>query len=275
MPRCSRRSIIALGAFAARTLLKTQDPISRLRGRVYDYRGAQLIPTFHPSFLLRSPGYKREAWEDLKKALALLGRQPPTALPQRARSGPMTRVSPYAFSVSLVGHLQQLARAPHPRGRARALPRGAHLSAFPTRSSIPVVGARVLVPLGKRIVTGVVTGHAEQAPAGDDGIKAVVDVLDGDAFLPAEIVSLALWVAEYYACGAGEAIGAAMPPRAWIESERHARITDAGHARMLLERGARRDILEQLRRQAAASRRLIGEGRGIARRAGDSSATAC
>jgi DNA polymerase len=70
--------VIALGAFAARTLLKTQDPISRLRGRVYEYRGAQLIPTFHPSFLLRSPGYKREAWEDLKKALALLGRQPPS-----------------------------------------------------------------------------------------------------------------------------------------------------------------------------------------------------
>ena len=39
----------------------------------------QLIPTFHPSFLLRSPGYKREAWEDLKKALGLLGRQPPVA----------------------------------------------------------------------------------------------------------------------------------------------------------------------------------------------------
>jgi len=71
--------IIALGAFAARALLKTQDPISRMRGRVYDYRGVQLIPTFHPSFLLRSPGYKREAWEDLKKALGLLGRQPPGA----------------------------------------------------------------------------------------------------------------------------------------------------------------------------------------------------
>jgi DNA polymerase len=73
--------VIALGAFAARTLLKTQDPISRLRGRVFDYRGAKLIPTFHPSFLLRSPGYKREAWDDLKKALALLGRQLPSAPP--------------------------------------------------------------------------------------------------------------------------------------------------------------------------------------------------
>ena len=73
--------VIALGAFAARTLLQTQDPISRLRGRVFDYRGVKLIPTFHPSFLLRSPGYKREAWDDLKKALALLGREIPGAAP--------------------------------------------------------------------------------------------------------------------------------------------------------------------------------------------------
>lgn len=76
--------IIALGAFAARTLLETDAPISRLRGRVHEYRGAPLIPTFHPSFLLRSPGYKREAWEDLKQALALLGRQPPGAIPPAA-----------------------------------------------------------------------------------------------------------------------------------------------------------------------------------------------
>jgi uracil-DNA glycosylase len=69
--------IIALGAFAARALLKTQDPVSRMRGRVYSYRGAKLIVTFHPSFLLRSPGYKREAWEDLKKALVELGLEPP------------------------------------------------------------------------------------------------------------------------------------------------------------------------------------------------------
>ena len=71
--------VIALGAFAARTLLKTDAPISRLRGRVFDYRGAKLIPTFHPSFLLRSPGYKREAWDDLKLALSVLGRAVPGA----------------------------------------------------------------------------------------------------------------------------------------------------------------------------------------------------
>lgn len=70
--------IVALGSFAAKTLLKTQSPISRLRGRVYDYHGAKLVPTFHPSYLLRSPGQKREAWEDLKLALSLLGREVPS-----------------------------------------------------------------------------------------------------------------------------------------------------------------------------------------------------
>jgi DNA polymerase len=64
--------IVALGAFAAKTLLRSEETISRLRGQVYDFRGAKLIPTFHPSFLLRSPDRKRDAWEDLKKARALL-----------------------------------------------------------------------------------------------------------------------------------------------------------------------------------------------------------
>jgi len=64
--------IVALGTFAARTLLRTLDPISRLRGRVYDYRGAKLIPTFHPAYLLRNPGSKREVWEDMKVVRSLL-----------------------------------------------------------------------------------------------------------------------------------------------------------------------------------------------------------
>jgi uracil-DNA glycosylase family 4 len=64
--------IVALGTFAARTLLRTLDPISRLRGRVYDYRGAKLIPTFHPAYLLRNPSSKREVWEDMKVARKLL-----------------------------------------------------------------------------------------------------------------------------------------------------------------------------------------------------------
>jgi uracil-DNA glycosylase family 4 len=66
------RVIVALGSFAAKTLLGSDESISRLRGRVYDFRGAKLVPTFHPSFLLRSPDRKRDAWEDLKRARALL-----------------------------------------------------------------------------------------------------------------------------------------------------------------------------------------------------------
>jgi len=64
--------IVALGSFAAKALLRSNDSISRLRGRIYDFRGAKLVPTFHPAFLLRSPDRKRDAWEDLKRARALL-----------------------------------------------------------------------------------------------------------------------------------------------------------------------------------------------------------
>jgi DNA polymerase len=64
--------IVALGSFAARTLLNTEEAISRLRGRVYRFDGAQLIATYHPAYLLRSPDKKRETWEDMKKVRQLL-----------------------------------------------------------------------------------------------------------------------------------------------------------------------------------------------------------
>jgi uracil-DNA glycosylase family 4 len=68
--------VVALGTFAAHTLLGTDAPISRLRGRVHDFRGgSKLIPTFHPAFLLRSPDRKRDVWEDMKKVRALLAEQ--------------------------------------------------------------------------------------------------------------------------------------------------------------------------------------------------------
>jgi DNA polymerase len=66
--------IVALGTFAARALLRTLDPISRLRGRVYEYRGAKLIPTFHPAYLLRNPASKRDVWEDMKVVRGLLAK---------------------------------------------------------------------------------------------------------------------------------------------------------------------------------------------------------
>jgi uracil-DNA glycosylase family 4 len=64
--------IIALGKFSAQSLLRTSEPITRLRGRSFNYRGATLIPTFHPAYLLRNPSAKREVWEDMKKARAIL-----------------------------------------------------------------------------------------------------------------------------------------------------------------------------------------------------------
>lgn len=61
------RVIVALGAFAARTLLETDEGISRLRGRFLDVKGHPVMPTYHPAYLLRNPSAKRSVWEDLKK----------------------------------------------------------------------------------------------------------------------------------------------------------------------------------------------------------------
>jgi uracil-DNA glycosylase family 4 len=62
--------ILALGNFAAQTLLGIKEGISKLRGKAYEYRSSTLVPTFHPAFLLRNPGqeFKRMAWDDLKLA---------------------------------------------------------------------------------------------------------------------------------------------------------------------------------------------------------------
>jgi DNA polymerase len=59
--------ICALGTFAAQTLLRTSTPISRLRGRFYDYEGIRLLPTYHPAFLLRNPAKKADVWQDMQK----------------------------------------------------------------------------------------------------------------------------------------------------------------------------------------------------------------
>src|SRR5262245_9059430 len=75
----------------------------------------------------------------------------------------------------------------------------------------PVVGARVVVPLGSRWVTGVVAETDAQAPD-TDAIKAIREVLDGHAFVPQAVVELAQWTATYYGAGAGETITAVLPP---------------------------------------------------------------
>ena len=58
--------IVALGKFAAQTLLRTPEPISRLRGRFHRIGDIRVMPTFHPSYLLRNPAAKREVWDDMK-----------------------------------------------------------------------------------------------------------------------------------------------------------------------------------------------------------------
>ena len=66
------RVVVALGKFAAQSLLRTNEPITRLRGREYKYRDAILMPTYHPAYLLRNPSSKREVWEDMKRVRAIL-----------------------------------------------------------------------------------------------------------------------------------------------------------------------------------------------------------
>jgi DNA polymerase len=64
--------IVALGKFAAQCLLRTTEPITKIRGREFKYRDAILIPTYHPAYLLRTPSAKRDVWEDMKRVRAIL-----------------------------------------------------------------------------------------------------------------------------------------------------------------------------------------------------------
>ena len=117
---------------------------------------------------------------------------------------------------------------------------------IPTGHPLPTRGARVRVPLGNRLVVGCVidveqpvdsTGSPRPA---SETVKAVVEVIDTEPFLPAAVLDLALWITEYYACGPGDAVAAAMPPYAWsrkgltsrrgsaFKTERVARLTTEG-----------------------------------------------
>jgi uracil-DNA glycosylase family 4 len=72
--------IVTLGKFAAQALLREDTPISRLRGQWQKYEGVPLMPTFHPAYLLRSPGEKGKVWDDLKQVMKKLD-LPPRAGP--------------------------------------------------------------------------------------------------------------------------------------------------------------------------------------------------
>jgi uracil-DNA glycosylase len=71
--------ICCLGTVAAQSLLETTTPVGKLRGRIHNYRGSKVIVTYHPSYLLRSPDMKKEAWIDLQLLLKEMG----MPIPQR------------------------------------------------------------------------------------------------------------------------------------------------------------------------------------------------
>ena len=68
------RVLVGLGKFSAQWLLKTAEPITRIRGRVGEYDGIAVMPTYHPAYLLRNPAAKKDVWEDMKVVLRILGR---------------------------------------------------------------------------------------------------------------------------------------------------------------------------------------------------------
>jgi uracil-DNA glycosylase len=68
--------IVALGAVAAKNLLAVNDSMANLRGRWYDFKGARLLVTYHPAFLLRDPRQKKEAWKDLQMVMKYLDLKP-------------------------------------------------------------------------------------------------------------------------------------------------------------------------------------------------------
>ncbi|HKV47759.1 MAG TPA: uracil-DNA glycosylase [Candidatus Acidoferrales bacterium] len=65
--------IVCLGACSAQTLLQTNQGISKFRGQFFDFRGARLMATYHPAYLLRNPPAKADVWKDLQKVMAALG----------------------------------------------------------------------------------------------------------------------------------------------------------------------------------------------------------
>jgi DNA polymerase len=65
--------ICCCGAVASQNLLNTTVSIGKLRGKIHDYRGIKVVCTYHPAFLLRSPSFKKEAWEDMKFLMREMG----------------------------------------------------------------------------------------------------------------------------------------------------------------------------------------------------------
>jgi len=104
----------------------------------------------------------------------------------------------------------------------------------PDDRTAPPRGARVLVSVGQRQLTGCIVASDVAGPDGLQ-IREIDAVLDDEPFLPGFVIDLALWTAEYYGAGAGEVVAAALPPMASIASERRISITPQGRARLEAE----------------------------------------
>ena len=104
---------------------------------------------------------------------------------------------------------------------------------MPDRLVWPPSGARVVVPLGPRQLTGIVLGEGEPLDPSVE-VREVIEVLDAAPFVPPDVVSLARWVADYYLAGPGAALAAAVPPHGLtarvdaFKTVRVARLTDRG-----------------------------------------------
>ena len=130
-----------------------------------------------------------------------------------------------------------------------------------------LVGTRVLVPFGRRKLTGFVVGRSDEA--GVEGVKDIIDVLDVDPVLDEWTLELTKWIADYYLAPWGEVLRAALPPGINMESRRLVRLTRDG--RDLLSGGGqelsekRRRILEILAERERASVAHVMRGAGIPR----------
>jgi primosomal protein N' (replication factor Y) len=122
------------------------------------------------------------------------------------------------------------------------------------------VGCRVLVPLGRRHVSGCVVALLDTAPPElSSAVRDVLEVFDDEPFVPADVISLALWVAEYYMSGPGEAIASAVPPLTWVSSKSALAFTGHASSRASIERltDLERQVVEVIERQGAASLELL------------------
>ncbi len=140
-------------------------------------------------------------------------------------------------------------------------------------------GTRVVVQVGPRKVTGLVT-HDNASPDGTPArLRDVLEVLDDVTFLPESVVDLALWMGDYYLAGPGDTISAAMPPKGWLRSDMTVALaedaSDAGShvpRDLPLDQQIDETILDLLRARGPIVRRQLA--RAVAARARDLDATA-